>query len=189
MREVPFGNDGDFSRRSVVSRINSELANDLGNLAQRTLSMVGRYCEGVLQKPGAYTEADTAMLSQATAVIDAYRTHLDNQAFHEALESIWMVVRAANAYVDQQAPWALHKEDPARRDTVLYVLAETIRHLGLYIQPFMPDSAAIMLDQLAVSADQRDFTHVGDGSALTPGSILPKPVPIFPRFVEEETAD
>ena len=189
MREVPFGNDGDFSRSSVVSRINSELANDLGNLAQRTLSMVGRYCEGVLPAPGPYTEADTEMLAQATAVLDAYRTHLDNQAFHEALEAIWVVVRAANGYVDQQAPWALHKEDPARRDTVLYVLAETIRHLGLYIQPYMPDSAAVMLDQLAVPADARDFTHVGQGSALTPGTALPKPAPVFPRFVDEETSD
>ena len=185
MREVPFGNDGDFSRRSVVNRINSELANDLGNLAQRTLSMVGRYCEGVLPAPGAFTDADTEMLSQATNVMGGYRTHLDNQAFHEALESIWVVVRAANAYVDQQAPWALHKEDPARRDTVLYVLAETIRHLGLYIQPFMPESAGIILDQLAVSADARDFSHVGEGSALEGGATLPKPAPVFPRFVEE----
>lgn len=189
MREVPFGNDGDFSRRSVVSRINSELANDLGNLAQRTLSMVGRYCDGVLPAPGDYAEADTQMLRQATAVMDAYRSHLDNQAFHEALEAIWVVVRAANAYVDQQAPWALHKEDPARRDTVLYVLAETIRHLALYIQPFMPDSSAVMLDQLMVPADARDFTHVGEGSALKPGTTLPKPAPVFPRFVEQETAD
>jgi methionyl-tRNA synthetase len=98
-------------------------------------------------------------------------------------------VRAANAYVDQQAPWALHKEDPARRDTVLYVLAETIRHLALYIQPYMPDSATVMLDQLVVPADARDFTHVGEGSALTPGTTLPKPAPVFPRFVEEESAN
>ena len=107
-------------------------------------------------------------------------------SFHEALETIWQVVRAANAYVDQQAPWKLHKEDPARRDTVLYVLCETIRHLGLYIQPFMPDSANAMLNQLAVSSEVRDFTHVGSGSALTPGATFPKPEPVFPRFVEEE---
>ena len=189
MREVSFGNDGDFSRKSVVSRINSDLANDLGNLAQRTLSMVGRYCDGVLAAPGDFTDADTAMIGQATAVLDRYRDHLDNQAFHEALETIWLVVRAANAYVDQQAPWKLHKEDPARRDTVLYVLAETIRHLGLYVQPFMPDSAAIMLDQLAVPQEARDFTHVGGGSALTPGTTFPKPEPVFPRYVEEDAAD
>jgi len=188
MREVPFGNDGDFSRKSVVSRINSELANDLGNLAQRTLSMVGRYCDGVLAAPGDYTDEDRKMIDAAEAVIDAYRDRIDTQAFHEALESIWQVVRAANAYVDQQAPWKLHKEDPARRDTVLYVLAETIRHLGLYIQPFVPDSAAVMLDQLAVPADARDFTHVGSGSALKPGTTFPKPEPVFPRYVEEEAA-
>ena len=188
MREVPFGNDGDFSRKSVVSRINSELANDLGNLAQRTLSMVGRYCDGVLAAPGDYTDDDKKMIGAAEGVIDTYRDRIDNQAFHEALESIWQVVRAANAYVDQQAPWKLHKEDPARRDTVLYVLAETIRHLGLYIQPFVPDSAAVMLDQLAVPADERDFTHVGSANALKPGTTFPKPEPVFPRYVEEEAA-
>lgn len=188
MREVPFGNDGDFSNTSMIARINSELANDLGNLAQRVLSMVGRYCDGVLPAPGEFSEADAAMLSKAHGVIDEMRAKLDGQAFHEALEAIWLVVRAANAYVDQQAPWKLHKEDPARRDTVLYVLAETIRHLGLYIQPFMPDSAANMLGQLAVPEEARDFSHVGADHALVPGTQLPKPSPVFPRFVEDEAA-
>jgi len=185
LREVPFGNDGDFSHQSVVTRVNSELANDLGNLAQRVLSMIGRYCDGVLPKPGEFTAADKEMTGQAIGVFEAMRERLDNQSFHEALETIWVAVRAANAYVDHQAPWQLHKDDPARRDTVLYVLAETIRHLGIYIQPFMPDSAAKMLDQLAVSPDARDFTHIGADSALSHGSRLPKPEPVFPRFVEE----
>jgi len=88
--------------------------------------------------------------------------------------------------VDAQAPWKLHKEDPARRDTVLYVLAETIRHLGLYIQPFMPDSAAKMLDLLAIPENARDFDHVGPDHALTAGMALPKPEPVFPRFVDED---
>ena len=166
-----------------------ELANDLGNLAQRSLSMVGRYCDGVLPAPGDFSDADAALLDQARAVLGAYREHIDNQAFHEALEAVWLVVRAANAYVDQQAPWKLHKEDPARRDTVLYVLVETIRHLALYIQPYMPDSANTMLDQLAVPADERDFSNVGEGSAMKAGATLPKPEPVFPRFVEEEQAD
>ena len=189
LREVPFGNDGDFSHRSMVNRINGELANDLGNLAQRVLSMVGRYCDGTLPAPGDFTADDEKMLSQAADVIGPLRTCMDNQSFHEALEAIWVVVRAANGYVDQQAPWKLHKEDPARRDTVLYVLAETIRHLGLYIQPFMPDAAAKMLDQLAVGADARDLTHVGPGAALAAGAALPKPSPVFPRFVEDEAAE
>ena len=186
LREVPFGNDGDFSHRSMVNRINSELANDLGNLAQRSLSMVGRYCDGTLPAPGEFADADTEILSQAANVIGDVRKHMDNQAFHEALEAIWVLVRAANAYVDAQAPWHLHKENPARRDTVLYVLAETIRHLGIYIQPFMPDSAAKMLDLLAVGEDAREFAHIGADHALTGGTALPKPEPVFPRFVDEE---
>ena len=186
LREVPFGNDGDFSHRSMVNRINSELANDLGNLAQRSLSMVGRYCDGTLPEPGDFSDADNEILTHAARVLDDVRTHMDNQAFHEALETIWVLVRAANAYVDTQAPWKLHKEDPARRDTVLYVLAETIRHLGIYIQPFMPDSASRMLDILAIPEDARDFTRVGAAHALDGGTCLPAPEPVFPRFVEED---
>ena len=143
----------------------------------------------MLPAPGDFSDADAALLDQARAVLGAYREHIENQAFHEALEAVWLVVRAANAYVDQQAPWKLHKEDPARRDTVLYVLVETIRHLALYIQPYMPDSANTMLDQLAVPADERDFSNVGEGSAMKAGATLPKPEPVFPRFVEEEQAD
>ncbi len=189
LREVPFGNDGDFSHRSMVNRINGELANDLGNLAQRTLSMIGRYCDGTLPAPGERTEDDDTMLGQAYNAIDDLRRCMDAQSFHEALETIWVVVRAANGYVDRQAPWQLHKEDPARRDTVLYVLAETIRNIALYVQPFVPDSAAKMLDQLAVSDGARTFDTVGQAGALEPGASLPKPSPVFPRFVEEEAAE
>ena len=189
LREVPFGNDGDFSRRSVVNRINGELANDLGNLAQRVLSMIGRYCGGMLPAPGDFTAEDRTILDQATGLLDTLRRQMDAQAFHEALEALWTVVRAANAYVDQQAPWQLNKDDPARRDTVLYVLAEVIRHLALYIQPYMPDSADRMLAQLAVGDDARSFAHVGPDHALAPGVALPKPSPVFPRFVDEEAAE
>lgn len=186
LREVPFGNDGDFSHRSMVNRINGELANDLGNLAQRVLSMIGRYCDGTLPQPGEYAPDDSAILGQSAVLIDELRDQIDAQAFHEALERIWVLVRAANAYVDQQAPWQLHKEDPARRDTVLYVLAEVIRHLALYCQPFMPDATSNMLDQICVGEEARDFSHVGPDNALAPGTALPKPSPVFPRFVDEE---
>ena len=95
-------------------------------------------------------------------------------------------MRAANVYVDQQAPWKLHKEDPARRDTVLYVLAETIRHLGLYIQPFMPHSGSRLLDLLSISQELRNFSQIGSKYALTAGAKLPEPNPLFPRFSEED---
>ena len=186
LREVPFGNDGDFSHHSMINRINSELSNDLGNLAQRVLSMVGRYCNSHLPAPNDFTLVDTEILSKASKTMGILRTHIDNQAFSEALTSIWTIVRAANVYVDQQAPWKLHKEDPARRDTVLYVLAETIRHLGLYIQPFMPHSGSRLLDLLSISQELRNFSQIGSKYALTAGAKLPDPNPLFPRFSEDD---
>ncbi len=189
LREVPFGNDGDFSHEQAVNRINNDLANGLGNLAQRTLSMIHKNCEGKIPEYGALTEEDKALLEQAqTRCIAAARTHLDAQAFHKALESIWDVVNAANAYIDHQAPWKLKKEDPARMAVVLGVLAETIRCLGILVQPVMPDSAAKLLDQLCVAEDERSFTRLDPACALKPGTDIPKPEGVFPRILSEEEA-
>ena len=118
--------------------------------------------------------------------LSGVRDHLDAQAFHQALETIWIVIRAANGYVDQQAPWKLSKEDPARAGTVLYVLAETIRRIALLMQPFVPDSASAMLDQLTIASENREFAHFGSDYALKPGITLPKPEGIFPRLAEED---
>ncbi len=189
LREVPFGNDGYISHETMVSRINSDLANDIGNLAQRSLSMIAKNCDGVVPEPGAFTADDDKLLASAAGVLEKVRTEFDQQAFHRGLEAIWQVVGDANRYVDAQAPWALRKTDPPRMGTVLYVLAETIRHLALLIQPVMPESAANMLDQLGISPDARSFAHYGPDHALTPGTALPKPSPVFPRYVDEETAD
>jgi methionyl-tRNA synthetase len=115
-------------------------------------------------------------------LLEAVRRQIDRQAFHEALETIWVVVRAANVYVDRQAPWALRKTDPARMATVLYVLAETVRQVALLMQPVTPAAVAGLLDQLAVPADRRSFAHFGE--ALSAGTPLPAPQGVFPRFVE-----
>ena len=112
--------------------------------------------------------------------------HLDKQSFHNALIDIWKVVGDANRYVDTMAPWTLRKEDPDRMATVLYVLAETIRRLGLIVQPFIPDAAARILDLLGVEKDKRSFAYFNE--ILESGVALPKPEPIFPRFVDEEIA-
>ena len=186
LREVPFGNDGDFSHTAMVNRMNGELANDYGNLAQRVLSMIAKNCGGQVPQPGDFTEDDKALLGPATAMLDQVRDALDRQAFHEALEAIWVVIRAANAYVDHQAPWKLRKEDPDRMATVLYVLAETIRRLAILTQPFMPDTSAGMLDQLSQPADARDLTVLAADVALAPGTELPKPEGLFPRFQDDE---
>ncbi len=186
LREVPFGNDGDFSHQAMVNRMNGELANDFGNLSQRVLSMIAKNCDGKVPEPGAFSAEDNDMLGAVRGLISDVRDHMDRQAFHFALETIWAVIRAANAYVDHQAPWKLRKEDPARMATVLYVLAETIRELAVLCQPVMPDAMAKMLDQLAVPADARTYAALGEGGALQAGAELPKPEGVFPRYVEEE---
>ncbi len=186
LREVPFGNDGDFSHQAMVNRVNSELANDFGNLAQRTLSMIHKNCGAAVPDPGDLTEDDQALLAGVHGLLGALRGKMEVQAFNEALEAMWEQIRAANGYVDRQAPWKLKNDDPERMKTVLYALAETIRHMAILLQPFMPDSCARMLDQLGVKEGNRAFQHLGAGNALAPGTVLPKPEGVFPRYVEDD---
>jgi methionyl-tRNA synthetase len=184
LRELPFGSDGDFSHRAVVGRLNGDLANDLGNLAQRVLVMISRNCNAAIPEAGALSEADVALLEQARGLLETVRKHVSEQAFHLALEAIWRVVGEANRYVDEQAPWVSSRNDPPRMRTVLYILAETLRHLAILVQPFVPGAAARLLDQLGVPATARAFTALA-AAPLAPGTPLPKPEGIFPRFVEE----
>jgi methionyl-tRNA synthetase len=182
LREVPFGNDGDFQKRALIGRMNGDLANAYGNLCQRVLSIVAKNCGEKIPPKGTPTEADTALLDRAKGLLAIVRAELDDQAFHRALAAIWEVIADANRYVDAQAPWALAKTDPVRRDTVLWVLAETIRRVTLLVQPFMPDSAARILDQLGVAAPARAFANFDQ--ELVSGTGLPKPQGVFPRYVE-----
>lgn len=183
LREVPFGNDGDFSRRALIGRMNVELANDLGNLAQRSLSLIARNCEGRLPPAGPATEEDATLRAAAEALVDKLRGHLDRQAFGDALEEVWRVIRAANAYIDHQAPWALRKTDLVRMASVLRVLADVLRGVATVLQPFMPESIGRMLDQLGVPAEARSLAALA--SPLPDGTILPGPQGVFPRFVDE----
>nr|WP_294525195.1 methionine--tRNA ligase [uncultured Rhodopila sp.] len=182
LREKPFGTDGSMSHPAIVSRINVELANDLGNLAQRTLSLVARNCGGVLPARGAITEDDMVLLSAADSLLEHVRINIDRQTFHEGLEEIWKVIRAANGYIDRQAPWALNKTDKVRMGAVLRVLVDTIRVVATLLQPVMPGSMARMLDQLGVAPDARSFASLG--TPLTDGAVLPPPQGVFPRYVE-----
>jgi methionyl-tRNA synthetase len=182
MREIPFGNDGDFSRAAIMQRINGELANDYGNLCQRTLAMIQKYYDGTLPAPDALRAEDEALLNGGAQALEIMRAELDRQAFHKALDAIWRVVGEANRYVDEMAPWSLRKTDMARLGTVLYVLAETIRRLALLTQPFMPQASARILDLLGTPEDERDFVCL-TSATLPPGRALPPPVPVFPRHV------
>jgi methionyl-tRNA synthetase len=182
LREKPFGGDGSITYRGIAMRINVELANDLGNLAQRTLSLVARNCGGALPACGMPTEDDAAMLQAAAALPDLMRANIDRQTFHEALEEAWKVIRAANGYIDRQAPWALNKTDKPRMGKVLRVLVDTIRTVATLLQPVMPGSMARMLDQLGVRPEARTFASLAN--PLADGLVLPPPQGVFPRYVE-----
>ncbi len=186
LREVPFGQDGNYSHEAIVNRINADLANDLGNLAQRSLSMIARNCGGVVPACGALSAADSEILAAAGAIHAEARAAHETHAINRALDAIWRVVADANRYFAGQEPWALKKTDPARMETVLYVTAEVLRIIGIMAQPYVPGSAAKLLDLLAVPEDRRMFTDLG--TPLVSGTPLPPPQPIFPRYVDEDAA-
>ncbi|MBB4198860.1 methionine--tRNA ligase [Rhodoblastus sphagnicola] len=188
LREVPFGQDGNYSHEAIVQRINADLANDLGNLAQRSLSMIAKNCGGKVPAPGPRDEADSTLLARAYASVDFARNAMRDYLPHQALAEIWGVVGDANRYFAAQEPWKLGKTDPARRDAVLYVTAEILRVVALLCQAFIPEAAGKFLDLLGVAVDQRTLAHATPDHALVAGQNLPAPAPIFPRYVEAEEA-
>jgi methionyl-tRNA synthetase len=187
LREVPFGQDGSYNHEAIVARINADLANDLGNLAQRSLSMIAKQYQGVLPEPGAFSDNDKAILAQADGMIALARTAMATQQIHQALNAVWAVVAEANRYFAGEAPWALAKTDPARQGTVLYVTAEVVRQIAILAQPAMPESAAKLLDSLGIPQAARGFASLDGATRIQPGSQLPAPVGVFPRYVEPPT--
>jgi methionyl-tRNA synthetase len=186
LREVPFGQDGNYSHEAIVQRINADLANDLGNLAQRSLSMIARNCEGRVPTPGAPTPADETILSEVYAIGDKARAAMQDYALHQVLAEIWQVVGQANRYFAAEEPWTKRKSDPERMATILYVTAEVLRVIAIFVQPFMPAKMGELLDLLAVPADARSFEHARREHRLAPDTLLLAPAPIFPRYVEPE---
>jgi methionyl-tRNA synthetase len=182
LREVPFGQDGNYNHEAIVTRINADLANGLGNLAQRSLSMIAKQLGGVLPEPGEFTDNDKAMLATADGMLEPSRTAMATQQIHQWINTVWAVVAEGDRYFAGEAPWALAKTDPARQKTVLYVTAEVVRQVAILAQPVMPDASAKLLDSLGVAADARDFKALA--KRLTAGTTLPAPVGVFPRYVE-----
>jgi methionyl-tRNA synthetase len=184
LREVPFGQDGNYNHEAIVARINADLANDLGNLAQRSLSMIAKQLEGRLPEPGEFSDNDKAIMAQADSMIAIARTAMATQQIHQWLNAVWAVVAEANRYFAGEAPWALAKTDPARQKTVLYVTAEVVRQIAILALPVMPASADKLLDSLGVPASERNFAALGGAKRLAPGASLPAPVGVFPRYIE-----
>lgn len=186
MREVPFGLDGDFSHTSLVSRINSDLANDLGNLLSRSTAMLVKYFDGKLQAPGPLSEQDLALKEKAVTMVTAVDNHMDELAFSKALQAIWDLVSAANKYIDETAPWAMAK-DPAQRQqlgTVMYCLLETQRLIHSLIAPFMPQTSSTALHCLGWQQEVTEADLVWGG--LQPGTGIAKAAALFPRIETKE---
>ncbi|MEE8658908.1 Methionine--tRNA ligase [Acetobacteraceae bacterium EV16G] len=182
MREVPFGGDSDLSRKSLINRVNVELANGLGNLAQRTLTQINRHFDGKLPEWGDIQGDDRDLLAQSSLLPDLLRQHVARFALTDGLEAVWKVVRACNAYIDHQAPWVLKKTDPVRMGTVLRTLHEALRHIAIVLQPYMPGTMDKLLTQLGISQNARQLADLAQGEI---DAELPAPQGLFPRFVEE----
>ncbi|MGV8939356.1 MAG: methionine--tRNA ligase [Allorhizobium sp.] len=183
LREVSFGQDGSYSEEAIATRINADLANGIGNLASRSLSMIVKNCDGKIPECGALSDEDAAMLATADGLLAICREEMGRQHIHKALAAIIAVVSEADRYFAGQEPWALKKTDLVRMATVLYVTAEVVRQIAILLQPIMPGSSAKLLDLVAVPADARDFARLGPAGRLVAGTALEAPKPVFPRYV------
>jgi methionyl-tRNA synthetase len=188
LREVPFGLDGDFSKRALVHRINSELANDFGNLLNRALGMLGKYFSGTVPEPGPPGEEDLPLIAKSGEVQCAIAAAMENVELHRALASVWELVKAANKYVDASSPWALAR-DPAGRGrlgAVLYNVLEASRICALLSAPFIPRAAQKMWDALGCDGpvERAVFSAAGAWGGLAAGAVLPRSFVAFPRIEE-----
>ncbi|MGF7157692.1 methionine--tRNA ligase [Bartonella heixiaziensis] len=182
LREVPFGQDGSYSHDSFVNRINADLANDLGNLAQRSLSMIAKNCDAKVPIPAAFLVQDKHLLKHSLQALEIIRKAMSSHGMHLALSAIFSVVADANRYFASEQPWSLRKSNPERFSTVLYITVEVLRQIGIMLLPFIPQSAAKLLDSLAIAEDNRLLHHISN-SKIQAGLDLPPPEPIFPRYI------
>ncbi|MBO0852705.1 MAG: methionine--tRNA ligase [Nocardia sp.] len=184
LREISYGQDGSYSHEAIVGRINTDLANEYGNLVQRSLKMVMRDFSSAVPTPGEFTTDDRELLDRAGGLLERCRTEFDGQQIHLALEAIWLVLGETNRYFSAQQPWALAKsgtpEDIAREGTVLYVTLEVLRIVSILVQPVIPGSAGRILDQLGQTG--RTFADIA--TPIEAGLALPAPEPVFPKYIE-----
>jgi len=181
-REVPFGRDGSFSDEAIVNRVNADLANDLGNLSQRCLSMITKNCSGVVTQGSGLKEIDRALIAQMDACAGTVQQAMESYEIHSYASQVMSVVSEANRYFAAQEPWALKKTDPDRMSAILYTAAEIVRQAAILLSPIIPIGCKKLLDGLAIAEDGRDFSALGEAGRLRDGASIPAPEPAFPRL-------
>lgn len=182
LRDVAFGDDGNYSHEAIALRSNADLANGIGNLAQRSLSMVAKNCGGIMPECGEVGAAEAELKQSIIVHSKAYFGAMQNLQLHRALENISAMVAAANQYFADAAPWALAKTDPSRMAAVLAATLDAVRRIVILAQPAIPTASAMLLDQLGVTPECRDFSAFDQSVAA--GTSLPEPSGVFPRWTE-----
>jgi len=184
LREVRFGQDGDFSEEALIKRVNSDLANDYGNLAQRVLTFIYKNNEGLIPNQGIFNLEDKELMKNMNNAKENIIKYMKNYQITNALEELWVIIRKSNSYIDEQAPWTLKKNDLDRMNTVLFVLASIIKKVSLIATNFIPIGANKILDQLSISKDNRNYKNFD--AELIAGTKLLKPEGVFPRLEMKE---
>ena len=192
LREVPFGQDGDFSHKALIGRLNSDLANNLGNLLNRTVNMMEKYFAGVVPTPATNGPEDKALTEKSGEVIAEVRILYNELAYNKILQKIWELVDTTNQYIDKTGPWNLAKTDEGKEQlkTVMYNCAESLRVLGILLNPFMPQSTESMMKQLGVETpiEEQGMSSINDWGGLKPGSQMQKAKQLFPRIEDKQAA-